>query len=171
VKLTQVSPDGNEVILWINGHGESMGMQAEDSFGLNSCTAKVVERCRVMIWEQARVIALLGKCQRLGRNLNQILSHRLQELETRFREVATERVANRLAMTLLRLQARIGKPCEGGIELSLSREELAQMTGTTLFTISRLLSKWGEDGIITPRRQAVVVRDPSRLQQIGEYGI
>jgi CRP-like cAMP-binding protein len=54
------------------------------------------------------------------------------------------------------------------MEVSLSREELAQMTGTTLFTISRLLSRWGEDGFVLPRREAVVIRDPLRLQQMGD---
>lgn len=171
VKLSQVSPDGNEVILWVNGRGESIGIQAEYPSDLYSCTAKVVERCRAVSWDQLRVKALLEKYQRLGRNLNHILGQRLQELEVRFREVATERVAHRLAMTLLRLQERIGKPCEGGIEISLSREEMAQMTGTTLFTISRLLSRWGEEGIITPRREAVIVRDPRRLEQIGDCGM
>ncbi|WP_162601235.1 Crp/Fnr family transcriptional regulator [Occallatibacter savannae] len=170
VKLTQVSPEGNEVILWMSGFGESIGMQAEDPTGSYSCTARVVERCRAVVWDHARLSGLLGKHHRLGRNLNQILTQRLQELEIRFREVATERVANRLAMTLLRLQHRIGKPCEGGIEIALSREELAQMTGTTLFTISRLLSKWGDEGLITPRREAVIVRDAKGLERIGESG-
>jgi CRP/FNR family transcriptional regulator, nitrogen oxide reductase regulator len=50
----------------------------------------------------------------------------------------------------------------------LSREELAQMTGTTLFTISRLLSKWGEEGFVLPKREAVVVVDSSRLVQVSE---
>jgi CRP-like cAMP-binding protein len=169
VKLTQVSPDGNEVILWVNGFGESIGLQAEDPTGLYSCTAKVVERCAAVVWDRARMVALFNKYPILRKNFNQILAQRLLELEVRFREIATERVAHRLAMTLLRLQTRIGKPCEGGIEISLSREELAQMTGTTLFTISRLLSRWGEDGIVTPRREAIVVRRPHGLEQIGAY--
>jgi CRP/FNR family transcriptional regulator, nitrogen oxide reductase regulator len=171
VKLTQVSPEGSEVILWMNGSGESIGAQAEDASAHYSCTAKVVERCRAVVWDQARIVVLLGKHQRLGKNLNQILAHRLQELEIRFREVATERVAHRLAMTLLRLQPRIGRPCERGIEIALSREELAQMTGTTLFTISRLLSKWAEDGLIIPKREAVIICNPSGLERIGEAGI
>jgi hypothetical protein len=42
------------------------------------------------------------------------------------------------------------------------------MTGTTLFTISRILSKWGEEGFVEPRREAVVVRDAQRLEQVGD---
>ena len=50
---------------------------------------------------------------------------------------------------------------------SLSREELAQLTGTTLFTISRILSKWADTGVVTPRREAVLIRDPQRLDSVG----
>ena len=70
-------------------------------------------------------------------------------------------------MALLRLVKQVGKESHGGVEVSLSREELAQMTGTTLFTISRILSKWGEQGFVLPRREAVLVRDQQRLVEVG----
>jgi CRP/FNR family transcriptional regulator, nitrogen oxide reductase regulator len=41
------------------------------------------------------------------------------------------------------------------------------MTGTTLFTISRILSRWAERGVVVPRREAVLVSDPGRLESIG----
>jgi CRP-like cAMP-binding protein len=72
-----------------------------------------------------------------------------------------------LALALLRLLKQVGKESHGGVEVSLSREELAQMTGTTLFTISRILSKWSEQGFVLPRREAVLVRDPQRLVEVG----
>jgi CRP-like cAMP-binding protein len=50
------------------------------------------------------------------------------------------------------------------VQLGLNRVELAQMTGTTLFTISRILSKWGESGFVVPQREAVLIRDPHRLK-------
>jgi CRP-like cAMP-binding protein len=62
---------------------------------------------------------------------------------------------------------QVGKPSKGGVEISLNREELAQMTGTTLFTISRLLSKWGEEGFVLPCREAVVVLDSQRLVKVS----
>jgi CRP-like cAMP-binding protein len=91
----------------------------------------------------------------------------LQELEERFREVATERVAKRLPSALMRLTKQVGKEHEAGIQVALSREELAQMTGTTLFTVSRIVSRWGEQGFILPEREAVVVRVPLPLGQFG----
>jgi CRP-like cAMP-binding protein len=67
----------------------------------------------------------------------------------------------------MRLLKQVGRPARGGIEISLSREELAQMTGTTLFSVSRLLSKWGEEGFVLPRREAVVVLDAGRLAELS----
>jgi hypothetical protein len=48
------------------------------------------------------------------------------------------------------------------------REELAQLTGTTLFTVSRILSQWGKLGFVMPRREGVLVRDTRRLELAGE---
>jgi CRP-like cAMP-binding protein len=104
----------------------------------------------------------------IGRNIGMILAARLNELEERFREVATEKVAKRIALALLRLLKHIGKTVHGGVEVSLSREELAQMTGTTLFTTSRVLSRWGEMGFVQPRRESVLVRDRNRLALVSE---
>src|ERR1035437_2705303 len=89
-------------------------------------------------------------------------------IQERFREVATERVAPRVARQLVRLLDKIGRRVEDGVEISLSREELAQMTGTTLFTVSRLLSAWEERGIVKPRREGVTICDVPALNAISE---
>jgi CRP-like cAMP-binding protein len=52
------------------------------------------------------------------------------------------------------------------MEINLSREELAQVTGTTLFTVSRLLSDWQEEGIVTARRGGISVHDPDQLRNL-----
>ena len=168
VKSTQLSPNGNEVILWMNGSGDAVGVPGDLTGCNHTCSARAVEQCRALTWEYARLQNLLAEYPQIRRNISQILSNRLNELEERFREVATEKVAKRVALALLRLLKHVGKQSPVGIEVSLSREELAQMTGTTLFTISRLLSKWGEEGFVLPRREAVVIRDPRRLLQLGD---
>jgi CRP/FNR family transcriptional regulator, nitrogen oxide reductase regulator len=168
VKLTQLSPNGNEVILWMNGEGDAVGVNVEAPACSHTCSARAMEQCRALTWEYSRLQALLAEYPQIRKNLNQILANQLQELEERFREVATEKVAKRLALTLLRLLKHVGKEGRDGMQVSLSREELAQMVGTTLFTISRILSKWGEEGVVLPRRESVVVRDPQRLKQVGD---
>jgi CRP-like cAMP-binding protein len=164
VKLTQLSPDGREVILWINGSGDAVGMHA-DAVGCNhSCSAQAMQSCQLFFWEYSLLQLLITRYPRIQINLGRILSSRLRELEERFREVASEQVPRRLALVLLRLLRSVGKKDRDGVDLGLTREDLAQMTGTTIFTISRVFSKWADFGFIVSRRGRVVICDPDRLR-------
>jgi len=167
VKLSQLSSSGNEVILWMSGSGDPLGLPADSPTCSHTCSARAMEQCHALVWEYNKLQDMMMEFPQIAKNISQILASRLDELQERFREVATEKVAQRLALALLRLIKQVGKPIRGGTEISLSREELAQMTGTTLFTISRLLSKWGEAGFVLPRREAVVVVDSQRLTRVS----
>jgi CRP-like cAMP-binding protein len=166
VKMTQLSPAGSEVLMWMSGSGQPVNINAETTSCSHTCSARAMEQCKALVWEYQRLQSLLHQYPQIGKNISRILAGRLQELEERFREVATEKVAKRLALTLLRLLKSVGKPSKDGVQVSLTREELAQMTGTTLFTISRVLSKWAVEGFVQPLRQAVVVHDPERLESV-----
>jgi CRP/FNR family transcriptional regulator, nitrogen oxide reductase regulator len=168
VKHTQVGESGSEVLLRMSGTGEALHVQGDSGTCSHTCSARAMENCKAMVWESARLQALMTQYPRIRQNVSRILAGRLQELEERFREVATEKVARRLALILLRLIKQVGKPTDDGIQISLSREELAQMTGTTLFTISRIFSRWAEEGIVTPRREAVIVNDSRRLASVRD---
>ena len=168
VKLTQIGSNGNEVLLWMSGSGEPLNAVLPANTCSHTCSARAMEQCKALVWEYARLQALLEQYPQIRKNINQILAGRLSELEERFREIATEKVAKRVALALLRLMRQVGKTTSNGIELSLSREELAQMTGATLFTISRTLSRWAEQGFVIPRREAVVVKEPEKLREISE---
>jgi CRP-like cAMP-binding protein len=165
VKLSQLSSSGCEVILWMTGSSDPVGVPAETTSCRHTCSARAMEQCKASVWEYQKLQNLMVEYPQIRRNISQILSTRLSELQERFREVATEKVAKRLALALLRLAKKVGKPAHPGTEISLSRDELAQMTGTTLFTISRVLSKWAEQGFVEPRRGSVVVLDTERLGQ------
>ena len=165
VKLTQLSPDGKEVILWLNGPGDAVGMHADADGSNHSCSAQAMERCQVFVWESHLLQMLISRYPRIQVNLGRILAGRLSELEERFCEIASERVPKRLALVLTRLLKSIGKESREGVEVVITREELAQMTGTTIFTISRTLSKWADFGFIIPRREGVVIIDPDRMRR------
>lgn len=167
VKLTQLSPEGREVILWINGPGDAVGMHA-DAVDLNhSCSAHAMQSCQIYFWEHGLLQLLITRYPRIQVNLGRILSSRLRELEERFREVASEQVPRRLALVLLRLLRSVGQENRDGVDLGLTREDLAQMTGTTIFTISRVFSKWAGSGFIASRRGRVVICDPDRLRRLA----
>jgi len=168
VKITQLAPNGNEVILWMYGVGNVVGLLSESASRIINFSARALEASTALVWDYAAIQELMVEYPQLRMNASNILATRLNELEERFREVATERVAKRMALTLMRLRREIGKEVRGGVQVSLLREELAQMTGTTLFTASRILSQWGRMGFISPRREGVLVRDVHRLQLAGE---
>jgi CRP-like cAMP-binding protein len=74
-----------------------------------------------------------------------------------------------VANALLRLAAQTGikSEKETGIELSFSRQDVAEMTGTTLYTVSRLLSDWERKGIIATGRERIKILKPHDLVSIA----
>lgn len=174
VKLTQLSATGNEVILWMRGQGELLGVYSDPACRtcIHNCSAHAVMPCTALIWDCASISSLLQRYPNIRTNITHIFSRRLEEMEERFREMATECVAKRLALALLRLMKQVGRPHAEGTEVSLSREEMAQLIGTTLFTISRIISKWNETGMVLARREAVIVCNAKHLQNHAdsEYG-
>ncbi len=168
VKITKMGQGGGEVILRLRVPGDVLGTTGLFSCGKYCTTAQVFRACRALAWEAVVFKELVKSYPVLQENLVGILGERLQELENRFCEVATERVGRRVALQILRLLKTIGREVAGGVEIGISREELAQMTGTTLFTVSRLLSAWEARGVVKPCRQAVAVCNIESLRAIAQ---
>ena len=162
VKITQLSSQGSEVILRMHGTGSALGMFSNSPIGQNSCYA--VEQSTALIWNHTAFQSLKLRFPQIEGNANRIFSAQLAELEERFREVSTETVNKRLAHILLRLITNVGRNVGTGVETSLSRDELAQMIGTTLFTVSRIISEWASKGIVIPGRNLVTVCSLSLLE-------
>ena len=165
-KLTQLSSNGSEVIMWLRGPNDLVDVFGIPARPIHSCSARVVAKCRCLVWDWT-ILESSPLSPLIERNMGRILSERIGELEERFREVATEKVSNRVACALVRIAKQLGKTSQEGTEIFLCREELAQLTGTTLFTISRLMTKWSELGLVKPRREAVLVRDPDRFLELS----
>jgi CRP-like cAMP-binding protein len=167
VKITQLGNSGAEVILRFCGPGDVLGAVSQDSAVKHRTTAQAFRQCRALVWDARAFQALIARFPVLHENMVRILGEDLLELEVRFREVATERVGPRVARQLVRLLEQIGRPVNGEVEVCLSREDLAQMTGTTLFTVSRLLSAWEARGMVRPRREAVTICDVESLRAMS----
>jgi len=168
VKITKLGSGGEEVILRLTVPGDALGAMGLFSTGMHCTTAQVYRACRALVWNARDFTDLAERFPVLRQNMVAILDEHLRELEDRFREVATDRVAPRVALQLLRLVKKIGRPVNAGVEIGLSHEDVAQMTGTTLFTISRLFSAWEVRGVVRTRRNAVAICDISSLQAISE---
>ncbi len=168
VKITQVGLNGSEVILRLAGPREVVGAVG-GSARLNHCsTARALGTSRALVWETSVFECILERFPIIRRNTAHILGQRLEEMEERFREVSTEKVAPRLSSEIARLLDQIGQRINGAVDISLSREELAQLTGTTLFTVSRLLSQWEHRGIVRTRREGLSVCNLGRLVELSE---
>ncbi|HEV2423837.1 MAG TPA: Crp/Fnr family transcriptional regulator [Terriglobia bacterium] len=168
VKLTKVGRTGNEVILRLVGVGDFLGTEGLLDCGRYCATAQVFHPCAALIWDVQVLSRALDRHPIVRQNLMAILEEHLREMEDRFREVATERVGARLALQLMRLMKSVGRPVSSGIEIAVSREDLAQMTGTTLFTVSRFLSAWECRGTVKARRNAVEICDVNSLCHLCE---
>jgi CRP-like cAMP-binding protein len=168
VKSTQIGPNGLEVILNLNWPGEIVGAFGSCVRGDHCSTAQTIQPSTLLLWNAANFESILGHFPVFLRSVLRVLEQRLQELEERFREVSTEKVSSRLSSELIRLSKKVGRDMEGNVELCLSREQLAKMTGTTLFSVSRLLCQWESQGIVNLRREAVLVRDVEALTVLSQ---
>ncbi len=136
-------------------------------------TAAIVQRRKLfdlpplLFGRRQLSISFPGRFPAFQRNIVHALEERLQELEQRFREVSTDKVGSRLSSELIRLSNHLGR-ASGNAEIGLPRSELAQLTGTMEFTVSRLLTRWQTLGIVSSRREAVQVHDFAALAQISE---
>lgn len=167
-KIVQFCQNGAEVILRVKGPGEVVGTLGLFPQVRHSSTAKALRASTAMVWDAAAFESIAQRSIGLSRNITYILCQQLYDLEERYHEISSKKVSVRLSHQLVRLLKQIGLRVQGGVEIRLSREELAQLTGTTLFTVSRLLSDWDHRGFVSTRREAVSVLNPQALADLSE---
>jgi CRP/FNR family transcriptional regulator, nitrogen oxide reductase regulator len=170
VKLLQLTPDGQQVILRMIAPYTLFGVVGTVKNAAYPVTAEAIENCRAMRWTQTSLQELITRYPQIAQNAMQMMAGHVQEFQDRLREMATERVERRVARALLRLVRAAGKKTAEGIEIAmpLSRQDLAEMSGTTLFTTSRILSDWERRGLVKAGRERVIVIKPHGLVQIAE---
>jgi CRP/FNR family transcriptional regulator, nitrogen oxide reductase regulator len=167
VKEMLFSRNGGEVILRLDGPGDLVGTTCHLETG-HCSAAQAIQPSKALVWDSDKFDGLAKSFTGLQQNTARIMAERLAAMQQRFREVATDTVASRVSNELLRLVSQIGQRVNGDFQINLSREEFAQLTATTLFTVSRLLSKWENAGIVTAVREAVVVRNLPALIELAE---
>jgi CRP-like cAMP-binding protein len=113
---------------------------------------------------------LMERHPKLALNALRFVAGRLHELQVQYRQLATEKVERRVARALLRLVQQAGRRIDSGvlIDLPLSRDDIAQMTGTTLFTVSRIISRFEAEGILEAGRQRILIRNPHGLLKVAD---
>lgn len=170
IRVVRTTPDGNQVIVRYISEGEIFGIAAAIGRTTYPASAIAAVDCVTLIWPNTKWGELSSRFPLFGANTYKTVGNRLQESHTRVVEMSTEQVEQRVAHALLRLLNQTGRKTERGIEIDfpISRQDIAEMTGTTLHTVSRLLSAWEDNGIIVSGRQKVTVSDPHRLMLLAE---
>jgi len=172
IKLTQLTTEGQEVIMRYLAPGDAFAAVALFDRSTYPVTARATERTRVRAWSREILPGLVRDHPRFEANLLRIVSSHTREALSRVRELATEPVAQRLARALLRLGQQIGRREPGGPVLleRINQQDLAEIAGTSVYTVSRTLADWQELKIVETGRQRLRICDPEGLAGIAEGG-
>ena len=170
MKIAQVTPEGHQVVLRYIGPSEVFGAVPLFTHTGYPATASAVIDSVAARWDYAATHRLLDRHPRIVVNALTIVGRRLHELQNLYRELATERVEQRIARAVLRLLEKAGRRAESGIQIEfpLSRQDIAEMTGTTLHTVSRTFGEWEKRGLVESGRMRVVIREPRALLAIAD---
>jgi CRP-like cAMP-binding protein len=171
-KLLQTNPAGQQVNLRTIKAWQMFGaLGAVRDDAVYPATAQALRPSTALAIESSFLKEMMQTRPHLSVNLMQLMTGYIMEMQERYRELATERVERRIALTVLRLAGQVGKRLQGQemiVELPLSRQDVAEASGTTVFTVSRVLADWERRGLVEAGRERVVIRNPHGLVQISE---
>ncbi|MDD3993529.1 MAG: Crp/Fnr family transcriptional regulator [Desulfobacteraceae bacterium] len=172
LKLVKLHEQGKEAVFRYIGPGEITAVVAVFKEKAYPLTAVAIGDTQVVGWDRPTFMALLREYPELALHLLQVAVERLDEVQTRYLELNAEQVQQRLARALLRIMKHSGRRTPDGIliDFPLSRQELADYTGTTLYTVSRTLSAWEKNGWVASGRERITVTDPHTLVKFSETG-
>ena len=171
VKMLQITPAGLQITLRIMTPGQTYGgialLHPKSGY---PATAQAVEDSTAMAWDTDHLRELVKQDPSISLNVMNLMHGYISELQERQKALLTDRVEQRIARNLLKLAAQSGKEIEAGvlIDIPLTRQDIAEMSGTTLFTVSRTLNEWERDKILEIGRERVVICDPHRLVSIAD---
>ena len=171
IRVVRTTPDGEQVIARYINEGELFGIAPAIGRTTYPANAVAAVDCVALAWPTRLWNDFAASYPAFTSNTYATVGKRLQETQQRVVEMSTEQVEQRVAHTILRLIKQAGRKTPDGIEIDfpITRQDIAEMTGTTLHTVSRLLSAWEAEGLVVGGRQKVTVSDPHGLMLIAEH--
>jgi CRP-like cAMP-binding protein len=162
-------PNGKDLILEVFGPGDPLGAVAAYMDRPFPASAAALESTTCVIIPRQTFFRLLETNPSLVRGLLLGLTTRLVELTNRLAELTGGRIEPRFARLFVKLGSQMGRPERGGtfIPLALSRQELADLTGTTIETCIRIMSRWNKDGVVQTDKDGFVVLDAAELGRLA----
>ncbi|MGC8539146.1 MAG: Crp/Fnr family transcriptional regulator [Phycisphaerae bacterium] len=170
IRASEITADGQEILYRFIGPGQMIGGMAAVGGLTYPITAHAVRDSRLLAWGTESMQRMMEQYPLIALNAMRLMVARIEELQARYVALATQQVRQRIANTLLRLTEQCGHRAPDGIllDMRLSRQDLAEMTGTTLYTVSRLLNQWQRQNIITLRNRNILIRKPHDLVCIAQ---
>jgi len=173
IRVMRITATGEQVIALHIPSGQLFGIAkaiGRDTYPATSVTASeaIILSWPMRVWDD-----FVARYDGFATETYKTLGQRLGEMNNRIVEMATQQVEQRVANALLRLINQTGRKVEGGIEIDfpITRQDLSEMTATTLHTVSRLLSAWEKQGLVSSRRKRITVTDPHRLVLMCRGGL
>ncbi|MGQ3489402.1 Crp/Fnr family transcriptional regulator [Roseovarius pacificus] len=170
VRVSRATETGEQVIVLHISPGQLFGIARALQRETYPATAIAAAESIVLSWPLRLWAPFIDSYPGFAAESYKTVGLRLGEIQASLTEMATKAVEQRVAATVLRMANQSGRKTEDGIEIAfpVTRENIADMTGTTLHTVSRLLSGWQKQGIVKSTRKHVVVTDPHRLVVLSQ---
>ncbi len=169
VKVFKMTPAGKDVILEIFGPGDPLGAVAAYESRPYPASAVALEDTTCIVVPRQAFFALLEQHPSMVRGLLVGLTQRLVELTNRIADLTGGRVEPRFARLFLKMAVDIGRQRPDGIfiPMTLSRQELADLAGTTIETCIRIMSRWGKRNIVATEKDGFLVHDQHALEDLA----
>jgi CRP-like cAMP-binding protein len=165
IRVIRTTPDGEQIIALHIPPGQLFGIATALGRDTYPATAMAATESLALGWPARLWADFAARYDGFATETYRTVGVRLGEFQSRVTELATRAVEQRVAAALLRMANQTGRRTESGIEIAfpVTRSDIAEMTGTTLHTVSRLLSAWERDGIVRSTRRHITVTAPHRL--------
>lgn len=169
VKVFKTTAEGKDLILELFGPGDPIGAVAVYEERPYPASAVAIEETVCILVPRRHFFRLLEEHPSLVRGLLLALTWRLVELTDRLAELTGGKMEPRFARLFLKLADEEGLPSPDGVRipLALSRQELADLAGTTIETTIRIMSRWGKRGLVETAPDGFVLRDREALEALA----
>lgn len=170
LKVVQITAEGEQVVVRYVNPGDVFGIARAMRRSHYPASTIAVQESLALAWPSSEWDQFIAGNPHFAFNALQTVGQRLQDAHSRIRELSTEEVEQRVARAILRLVDQSGEETPEGIQINfpITRQDIAEMTGTTLHTVSRLLSAWKERGLVNSGRKRIVVCALDDLIRLAE---